>query len=63
MTSLPEIFTVEDPSVVSEDMPVLGYGIGTPGGGGVCGGVKHTSGNAQMVLPLPDLHDTSIMFA
>ena len=39
-------------------MPVLGYGIGTPGGvAGVWGGVKHTSGKAQIDLPAAALHD------
>jgi hypothetical protein len=32
MTSCPEIFTVDEPSVQSEAIPVFGYGIGTPGG-------------------------------
>jgi hypothetical protein len=64
MTSLPEIWTLEDPSVVSEEKPVFGYGIGTPGGvAGVCGGVKQTSGKAQIVFPLADLHEISIMLA
>ena len=64
MTSCPEIFTLDDPSAVSDAMPVFGYGIGTPGGvAGVCGGVKHTSGNAQMDLPAACLHDTSIRLA
>src|SRR5436190_18267509 len=64
ITSFPEIFTVVEPSVVSVAIPVLGYGMGTPGGvAGVCGGVKQTSGNAQIVLPEADLHETSIMLA
>jgi hypothetical protein len=59
MTSWPPIFTVEDPSVVSDAKPVFGYGIGTPGGvAGVCGGVKHTSGKAQMDLPSAALHES-----
>src|SRR5262245_41242012 len=32
ITSLPEILTFLLPSVVSEAIPVFGYGIGTPGG-------------------------------
>jgi hypothetical protein len=64
ITSWPEIFTVLDPSVVSEAIPVLGYGIGTPGGvAGVCGGVKHTSGKQATDFPFAALHDTSIMLA
>ncbi len=64
ITSCPEIFTLDEPSVASDAMPVFGYGMGTPGGvAGVCGGVKQTSGNAQTVLPDAALHDTSIMLA
>jgi hypothetical protein len=64
MISLPEIFTVRDPFDVSEANAVLGYGTGTPSGvGGVCGGVKHTSGNEQMDFPLDALHETSMPFA
>jgi hypothetical protein len=60
MTSLPEIFTVLEPCAVSLSKPVLGYGIGTPGGvAGVSGGVKQTSGNAQMDLPPPALQAIS----
>jgi hypothetical protein len=45
-------------------MPVFGYGIGTPGGvAGVSGGVKQTSGNAQIDLPAADLQDTSMLLA
>ena len=52
------------PLLVSLAMPVLGYGIGTPGGvAGVWGGVKHTSGNAQIDLPAAALHETSLPFA
>ena len=47
--------------MVSDAMPVFGYGIGTPGGvAGVCGGVMQTSGNAQIALPAAALHDTSM---
>jgi hypothetical protein len=64
ITSCPEIFTLEEPSVVSEAIPVLGYGIGTPGGvAGVIGGVMHTSGNAQIDFPAAALHDTSLLLA
>jgi hypothetical protein len=64
MTSWPEILTVEEPSEQSEAIPVLGYGIGTPGGvAGVCGGVMQTSGIAQTDLPFAALQDTSIMLA
>jgi hypothetical protein len=64
ITSCPEIFTVREPLVQSEAMPVFGYGIGTPGGvAGVWGGVMQTSGNAQMDFPAAALQDTSIMFA
>ena len=64
MTSWSEIFTVDDPLEQSEDIPVFGYGIGTPGGvAGVCGGVKQTSGIAQIVFPLPALQEISILFA
>jgi hypothetical protein len=64
ITSSPEILTDEEPSEQSEDIPVFGYGIGTPGGvAGVWGGVKQTSGNAQIDLPEAALHDTSIMLA
>jgi hypothetical protein len=64
ITSCPEIFTVRDPSVQSDAMPVFGYGIGTPGGvAGVNGGVKHTSGKAQIDLPAAALQDTSMLFA
>jgi hypothetical protein len=39
---------------------VFGYGIGTPGGvAGVIGGVKQTSGKAQIDLPDAFLQDTS----
>jgi hypothetical protein len=38
--------------------------MGTPGGvAGVWGGVMQTSGSAQIALPLPALHASSIMFA
>jgi hypothetical protein len=58
------MFTVVEPSVVSDAMPVLGYGMGTPGGvAGVCGGVMQTSGNAQIDLPAACLQDTSILLA
>src|SRR5262245_59937502 len=60
ITSLPVIWTVLLPSEVSVAMPVLGYGNGTPGGvAGVCGGVKHTSGKAQIDFPAAALHETS----
>jgi len=64
MTSCPEMFTVREPSVQSDAIPVFGYGIGTPAGvTGVSGGVMHTSGNAHIDLPLAALQDTSIVFA
>jgi hypothetical protein len=64
ITSCPEILTVDEPSLVSEAIPVFGYGMGTPGGvAGVWGGVMQTSGSAQIALPLPALHASSIMFA
>jgi hypothetical protein len=64
MTSWPEICTLVDPSVVSEAIPVFGYGIGTPGGvAGVCGGVMQTSGNAQIDFPAAALHETSMLLA
>lgn len=64
ITSWPEIWTVEDPSEQSDAIPVIGYGIGTPGGvAGVCGGVIQTSGIAQMDFPSAALHDTSMLFA
>jgi hypothetical protein len=45
-------------------MPVFGYGIGTPGGvAGVCGGVKQTSGKAQIDLPLAALQEISMLLA
>jgi len=60
MISLPEILTFLEPSLVSLDTPVLGYGIGIPGGvAGVCGGVKHTSGKAAMLLPSAALQEIS----
>ena len=60
ITSLPEILTFLLPEVVSLATPVLGYGIGTPGGvAGVCGGVKQTSGKAQILLPDPALQEIS----
>jgi hypothetical protein len=56
--------TLLDPSLQSDAMPVLGYGIGTPGGvAGVSGGVKQVSGKAQIDFPAAALQDTSIMFA
>jgi hypothetical protein len=56
--------TVLEPSVVSDAIAVLGYGMGTPiGVTGVSGGVKHTSGMAQMDFPWAALHETAIMFA
>jgi hypothetical protein len=64
ITSWPEICTLEEPLVQSDAMPVFGYGIGTPGGvAGVSGGVKQTSGKAQMDFPIAALHETSIMLA
>jgi hypothetical protein len=64
MTSCPEIFTLLEPSVESDASPVFGYGIGTPGGvAGVSGGVKQTSGNAQIDFPAAALHDTSMLLA
>jgi hypothetical protein len=60
ITSFLVILTSRLPFDVSLPIPVLGYGIGTPGGvAGVCGGVKQTSGKAQMDFPLAALHDTS----
>jgi hypothetical protein len=64
ITSLPEIFTLRDPSVASEAMPVFGYGVGTPGGvAGFSGGVKQTSGNAQIDFPSAALQEISILLA
>jgi hypothetical protein len=64
ITSWPEIFTADDPSVQSEPIPVFGYGIGTPGGvAGVCGGVRQTSGKAQMDFPLAALQEISMLLA
>jgi hypothetical protein len=64
MISCPDILTVLDPSVESDAIPVLGYGIGNPGGvAGVCGGVKQTSGKAQIDFPSAALHDISILLA
>jgi hypothetical protein len=38
--------------------------MGTPGGvAGVCGGVKHTSGNSQIDLVLADLLEISMPLA
>src|SRR5262249_55889371 len=60
ITSLPLIWTVLLPAVVSEAIPVLGYGSGTPGGvAGVCGGGKQTSGKEAMDFPAPDLQESS----
>jgi hypothetical protein len=64
MISCPEIFTVAEPSEVSDAMPVLGLGTGTPGGvAGVSGGVKQTSGVLQIVFPLEALQETSMLLA
>src|SRR5690606_13667193 len=64
MTSWPEILTCLLPDVVSLANAVFGYGIGTPGGvAGFSGGVKQTSGKAQIVLPSACLHDISLPFA
>src|SRR6185503_1602204 len=46
---LPSHFTVDAPLAVSDDLAMLGYGIGIGGAGGA--GVLHTSGNA-VVIPL-----------
>ena len=63
-TSLFEILTLLLPSVVSDAIPVFGYGTGTPGGvAGFSGGVKQTSGMAQIVFPAAALHDISRPFA
>jgi hypothetical protein len=49
-TSLPPIFTVLLPSLVSEARPVFGYGTGIGPAGGD-GGLRQTSGNAAADLP------------
>jgi hypothetical protein len=48
-TGLPSHLTVEAPCAVSDDLAMLGYGMGMGGAGGA--GVLHTSGNA-LVMPL-----------
>ncbi len=64
MISWPEILTVVEPLVQSDAMPVFGYGIGTPGGvTGVVGGVKQTSGKAQIDLPAAALQEISRVLA
>src|SRR5690606_18938311 len=46
----PSVFTLLGPPVVSEDLPMFGYGIGTGLG---AAGVLHTSGNTMLSPPLP----------
>src|SRR4051812_2705578 len=47
----PSHVTVVGPCDVSDDWPMLGYGIGIGGAGGA--GVLHTSGKTGLMPPLP----------
>lgn len=53
MMGLPSTLTVVEPSAVSDDCAMFGYGIGMGEGDGGAG-VLHTSGNAMAMPLLPE---------